>query len=230
MYQERYPEIDKSKWVCISNGYDEESFSRAEKRVTVRDGSTQKLVLIHSGILYPFERNPEWLFQAIASLKHKNIIKEDNFSILLRATAHDDEIQEMIDKADIGDIVSIKPGIPYDEALAEMLSADGLLLLQASNCNHQIPAKVYEYIRARRPVFALTDAIGDTAGVLREAGINSIVPLDDVDQIEQGLIQFLDQIRAQRYPVTPANIVESYSRQSQTHLLTSLFKQIATEK
>ena len=38
-----------------------------------------------------------------------------------------------------------------------MLRADGLLILQAANCNEQIPAKLYKYLRARRPIVALTD-------------------------------------------------------------------------
>ena len=43
----------------------------------------------------------------------------------------------------------------------------GLLLLQASNCNDQVPAKAYEYLRCHRPVLALTDPAGDTAELLR---------------------------------------------------------------
>jgi len=49
-----------------------------------------------------------------------------------------------------------------------------LLLLQASNCNSQIPAKVYEYLRAGKPILALTDPEGDTATLLRNLGINTI--------------------------------------------------------
>ena len=57
-------------------------------------------------------------------------------------------------------------------ALAEQLAADGLLLFQAANCNHQIPAKLYEYLRAGRPILALTDAAGNTAATLRGAPLN----------------------------------------------------------
>ena len=42
---------------------------------------------------------------------------------------------------DIADLVKLEPPIPYTQALEEMLGVDGLLLLQADNCNYQIPPK-----------------------------------------------------------------------------------------
>ena len=44
-------------------------------------------------------------------------------------------------------------------------SVDGLMLLQADNCNYQIPAKAYEYIRSGKPVLALTPQEGEVHGV-----------------------------------------------------------------
>src|SRR6266850_8165330 len=77
-----------------------------------------------------------------------------------------------------------------------MMRADGLLVLQAGNCNDQIPAKVYEYLRCRRPIIGLTDPAGDTAGLLRKAGINDIARLDSAAEIAPGLRRFLDNIRS----------------------------------
>ena len=51
----------------------------------------------------------------------------------------------------------------------------------AANCNDQIPAKAYEYLRvsAARLLLALTDPAGDTADVIRRAGIDTIAPPND---------------------------------------------------
>ena len=81
------------------------------------------------------------------------------------------------------DFIELCPAIPYREALAEMLAVDALLVMQASNCNAQIPAKIYEYLRAGKPILGLTDPEGDTAGVLRGAGLNAIARLDSADEI-----------------------------------------------
>ena len=76
-----------------------------------------------------------------------------------------------------------------------MLRADALLVLQASNCNEQIPAKLYEYLRAGRPIVALTDPAGDTAGVVRAAGLDAIARLDSVDDTVALLRRFIASVR-----------------------------------
>lgn len=90
--------------------------------------------------------------------------------------------------------VEILPPIEYRAALEEMLRADALLLLQAANCNEQIPAKLYEYLQARRPILALTDSAGDTAAAERAAGIETIAPIDSASAIAALIARVLDEI------------------------------------
>ena len=109
-----------------------------------------------------------------------------------------------------------------------MLDADGLLILQAANCNSQIPAKLYEYLRAQRPILALTDANGDTAQSLRGAGIDTIAPLDDRSAIATGLLRFIALLRAGTAPVTPMADVRLRSREGRTQELASLLDNLGT--
>jgi len=189
MYADRYPDQPKEKWELIPNGYDEENFQRAEKKINTTTHTS--ITLLHSGIIYPSERDPGPLLKAISSLKQQQRI--NNVKIVLRATGHDELIQSLITENQIEDIVKIAPPIDYESALTEMLEAEGLLILQAANCNHQIPAKIYEYMRAQKPILALTDGTGDTATLLKKEGFNAIVPLDDSAKIEEGLSSFLEQ-------------------------------------
>jgi len=73
----------------------------------------------------------------------------------------------------------------------EMLRADGLIVMQGSNCNEQIPAKLYEYFRARRPILGLADPLGDTGKVMRDAGVTHIAKLEDADQVESAIDSYL---------------------------------------
>jgi hypothetical protein len=88
--------------------------------------------------------------------------------------------------------VEVCAPVPYREALAEMLNADALLLMQAQNCNAQVPAKLYEYVRAARPVLALAHPQGDTAVALAQAGITQLASLHDADDIVRLISVFLD--------------------------------------
>jgi hypothetical protein len=109
-----------------------------------------------------------------------------------------------------------------------MDEVDGLVLLQASNCNHQIPAKVYEYLRIGKPILALTDERGDTAGLLRDTGGATIVDLFDEEAIVQSFMSFLEHARHGSHPVPDAHKVRQLSRQAQARHLADCLNSIFT--
>lgn len=230
MYQDRYPALDMDKFRCITNGYDEENFQNAEKNYGNTQNNNNKvkttIELVHSGILYPSERDPRKFFEALARIQTQSPAKVTNLRVTLRATAHDEIINGLIQEYGIERIVKLMPSIPYEEALKEMLGADGLLIFQATNCNHQIPAKLYEYLRARRPILALTDPSGDTAGTLLNENIHSIAALDNAEEIEKVLIKFLEEVTHNTYKLPNENAIKKYSRRSQAYELSELFDKL----
>src|SRR5262249_45462406 len=125
---------------------------------------------------------------------------------------HEDFYAQRVKSYGIEDLVELRPSISYHDALAETLIADGLLIFQASNSNHQIPAKLYEYLRASRPILAITDPNGNTATVMRAAGIESIVRLDSVEEIKAGLMKFLEQIHQVEASIATDETIAKYSR------------------
>ncbi len=235
LYRERYPDIPGNKSVVIENGYDEDTFARAEAERASRDSvgnppalasRSSRFVLLHSGVVYPDERDPRPLFAALARLKHQGALSADSFSLRLRASGYDPMLAELARSCGIDDLVSLAPAIPYHQALQEMLEVDGLLIMQASNCNQQIPAKLYEYVRAKRPVLALTDPIGDTASTLRTAGLASIARLDDVASIAEAIPAFIARVRKDRESIaTPAAIAAS-SREGRAKSFAALLDQV----
>ena len=227
-YQTRFPHIPASRFQLIENGYDESSFTslaRPGQSVT----ESRRIILLHSGIIYPSERDPTCFFDALSSLQKQGVISEDNLSIVLRASHHENYLQSLINRFEIGTIVSLAPPIPYKDALSEMLAADGLLIFQAANCNNQIPAKLYEYLRAQRPILALTDPIGDTAAKLNSIGIDTIAPLDSKDAIINELRRFLALLRENRAPIAATEEIIRNSRKARTGDLVDLLSDLAAK-
>lgn len=223
MYLERYPAQLESRCAVIPNGYDEDNFTRAESRVSGQERPPDsRRTLVHSGVLYPSERDPTAFFDALAMLRIRTADLSQRLRVVLRATGHDSLYREAIESHQLSDVVELAPAVPYEEALSEMLTADGLLLFQARNCNHQIPAKLYEYFRAQRPVLALTDPAGDTARTLSEAGIDTVVPLDDAQAIARALGEFLEGLNRGTLPIASSTVAARYSRRSLTEDLSKL--------
>jgi hypothetical protein len=108
-----------------------------------------------------------------------------------------------------------------------MLRADALLVLQASNCNEQIPAKLYEYLRAQRPLLAFTDPAGDTAQAVANAGVKRTARLDDADEIAGLLRDFVadPDVRKSLTPVAAA--IMAASRKGRAEALAELLNEAA---
>ncbi len=225
MYAQRYPEQAASKWSVIENGYDEENFRDAERDFDPQPlGRKGQLTLIHSGILYPQERDPRPFFSALRRMRAAGQVSADRLRIVLRATGSDPAYREMLREYGIEDLVELAPPIAYRDALREMLCADGLLLFQAAMCNHQVPAKLYEYFRAGRPIFSLTDTQGNTAQALRRGGADDIVNIADEHDIEAGLLRFLTRLHAGEALGVRPEVASANSRRARTAELAALLE------
>jgi hypothetical protein len=222
MYRSRYPE-NADRIRVIENGFDEESFNGIAGGAPLIAGKT---TLLHSGVIYPVERDPTQFFGTLATLWKSGRISPDSLRVRFRAPAHDKVILGIAERLGVAPFVECLPSIPYREALGEMMRADGLLVMQAANCNEQIPAKVYEYLRAQRPMLGLTDPKGDTADLMLRAGVRHIAPLDVPDRIAETLLDFLAGLREGRVAAPARDLVSQHSRLSRTSELAEILRTI----
>jgi hypothetical protein len=219
---ERYPAF-QHRLAVIENGYDEAKFTNLPQPPPV---TGRPMVLLHSGLLYPEGRNPVPLFTAIASLKTSGRMSADDLQVVLRASGSEASYARELQRLGIDDIVTLAPPAPNAVALEEQAKADALLLLQGSEFNRQIPAKMYEYLRIGHPIFALVDSHGDTAEVLRQTGGAEFAPLDDVGSISTRLVEFIASVRAGRASKARSALVARYSRKEGARSLARLLQDV----
>ena len=227
LYQARYPEF-ASRIRVLENGYDEESFLSASRIARdTRRGFAVKgpLLLLHSGVVYPAERDPTHFFEALARLRQDGLLSPADLRIRFRAAVHETLLCQLAADHGVQDFIEVCPAIPYRDALAEMMAVDALLVMQASNCNAQIPAKIYEYLRAGKPILALTDPTGDTAGVIRAAGLDTIAALDSADAISRLLPALIRDWAQGRGALPQALAVQQASRYGRAQGLAALLAQ-----
>ena len=187
--RQRHPD-HAERMLMIENGYDDAmvAATHGHCKPTNRTGH---LTVLHSGIVYPSERDPSALIEALARLKASAPEIFGRIRLRFRGAIHEDHLAQLVDRHAVNEAVEILPICSHDEAVQEMACADGLLVLQATNCNAQIPAKYYEYLACRRPLLLLTDPQGDTACAARAAGIEAIAPLSDAQAIASLLTRFV---------------------------------------
>lgn len=223
MYAERYPSIPAAHWAVIENGFDEDNFRNAESDLPAAPlGRSGQITLVHSGVLYPQERDPGPFFAALGALRRSGDIDSSKLQVILRATGHDHLFMPMITEHGIGDIVSLKPVIAYQEALQEMLRADGLLLFQGESCNRQVPAKIYEYYRSGRPILGLVDPGGISARMLADANVEDVANIADAGDLAGALQTFVSKLSGGRCSGVSPEHAMACSRKSRTKELAAL--------
>lgn len=227
MYRQRYPYAAERIGV-LENGFDEDSFAdveRAGRPSTPLNPGT--VTLLHSGIVYPSERDPTHLFEALGRLRLAGRLLPGAFKLRFRAAVHDALLNGLAAQHGVQDWVEVCPPVGYRDALREMLSADALLVMQGAGCNEQIPAKTYEYLRARRPVLCLSDPAGDTQAVLTAAGLTASARLDSAADIERALPAFVAAVREGQAALPDEDSVRNASRQGRTATLAQLLDGLA---
>ena len=222
-YVARFPHLPASKFSVIENGYDEDGFG-GPAPAPAAPGAC--LTLLHSGVLYDTGRDPSPFFEALAALKAAGKISAASLRVILRAPGEMEEIAALVANCGVADLVAVEPPVPYHTALQEMLAADGLVVFQGTPFNTQIPAKIYEYFRARKPVLGLVDTGGETARVLRAAGFDAIAQMDSASAIAPVLERLLQQIREGRAFVASEQLIASSSRTHRASQLAAIFDQV----
>jgi len=163
-YRDELPE----KFCAIPNGYDEEDFAG----VAVRAGDRgDEMLIVHVGSVNPIFRDPRPLFTAVheAAARGNIDVSRVRFRFLGGGDfAGSPEMRRAVNAMGLAAQVEFLPRVDYERALAEQANARLLLLLQASpDTADLVPAKLYEYLRAGRPVLAMVGP-GATAELMRE--------------------------------------------------------------
>ncbi len=137
------------------------------------------------------------------------------------------DIQKLSDKMNLGSRMAIHPYVPHREATALMQQADlNLVVVHRSDDSRiLIPGKIYDYLKAGKPVLVIGPPEGDAAAIVRYCRIGRTCAYED----EEGLMRYLNELMDGRKHGSPApspgpdpQAIETFSRQQLTRRLAAL--------
>lgn len=225
---DRYPEISNDRWKIIPNGFDESAFDTAERAAPTLAAPDGLLTLLHSGTIYPTpDRDPSHFFRALRRVLDLRPSTARNVRVVLRSSGVETHYSELLRQLNLTDHVIFASALPYTAALQEMTAVDGLIIFQGYTSNPAIPAKLYEYFRAGRPILALADAAGDTVQLLRREGIGEICPLADEELIVASLERFLASIESGNAKILTSDRVIAFERGLAVSKFATLFDEVS---
>lgn len=211
------------KFKSIENGFDESNFLLASSLCTNKQSifASSKFSLYYSGVLYPDGRDPIPTFEAIARLYKEKIISEDNFELIFQGAGDGKQYAKELNTLNISRLVSFIPPVPFLDSIKNMLDATALLLIQDEIFHLQVPGKLFEYIRAMKPVLVASPANSATGQVAKNAQCGEIA--HSCEQIYQVLNRWLEQV-----PTLDNNRdIENFSRYEKAKQLSQILNEIS---
>ena len=204
----RYPDQRADKFRAILNGYDEADF-RDLALAPSRPGP--RLRIVHAGSINAQFRDPRPLFDALGRMvRAGRLVASEVELCFMGGGPYGDapEVRASIAQAGLTDSVAFLPRVPYDESLRQLSGADPLLLLQASDDTvGLVPAKLYEYLRTRKPVLALVRQ-GAVSEVMAKTGGGWCTDPDHAESLDAAVARIVQSWRSDDLAAHAADMAE----------------------
>lgn len=203
----------------VLNGFDPDDYPLSPASAAQGDG---RLRILYTGAIYAGRRDPTPLFKALAGFGPD----ADRIRVQFYGTRPED-ILPLARAAGVEHLVEMHASVPYRRSIELQRTADVLLLLQWDDPREQgnVPAKLFEYLGAMRPILGIGYDGGVPAGIIadRQAGLFS----NDPERIALQLRLWLDQKRAGAIPTLAASVRDGFSRDEQFEHLVGFLDGVA---
>lgn len=178
----------------ISNGFDRTVLAGAsDERSTV---DPDRFSLVYTGLLaidvegavIHRGSHARTFLDALELLLAQEPDFANRFELLVAGPMSESE-REVLTRGDLARIVRILGLLPRERALGLQQASDGLLLIPGGA--GATTAKVFEYLAARKAIFAVTEHDGVAAELLRQAGEHTVADPSDPHSVAAALRSYL---------------------------------------
>lgn len=210
----------KSCSTYIPNGYDEDDFKGLKNK---RNGG-EKFVITHTGSLYGKRNLTEFLEGLKLAIETKDIDKDD-LEIRLVGNINKDLMKEYEIQYNLVGKIKTLGYMAHRESIQMLYNSDILLLIigKVQGAENFYSGKIFEYIRAYRPILGIVPEKGAAAQVIEETNTGTVVDPDNIVGIQKALTSYYKQWKTDGISHNPDwDNIEKYSRKSETKELSKI--------
>lgn len=202
----------------ITNGYD--------IKQEIQPVVDESFSIAHIGSLLS-ERNPQILWDVLSELSIEAKGFFDDLTITLAGAVSDDVVQSIV-SAGLQENLDYVGYVSHDRALQMQHNARVLLLVEIDTPETRaiIPGKLFEYLRAKRPILALGPEGSDIAEIIGETKSGAYFNYTEKELLKNHLIRLYNAFKNDDLEVASEGI-EKYARRSLTESMARLLKNVA---
>ena len=189
----------------VYNGYDTADVNAAPSALD------EEFSIVHVGSMNP-DRNPKALWKALGDMVKQNMEFSNKLRIRLIGQVDASIVGSILENG-LEENLEKRDFIPHGEVMS-LLQRSQLLLLPINNVPHangMLPIKLYEYLGASRPIFAIGPKESDAQLIIKEAGAGYYFHYDDSTEIRNAITQVFTDYQSGKLQVNPRG-VERFSR------------------
>ena len=180
--QSIFPQVKKQKFTVIYNGWDKNDFKINNRQ------KNDKLVFTYTGGFYG-NRTPIHFIKALEALNSENKIPEQ---VIFRFIGnYPQKIKQILHNKRLN--IQLIPQVTHQQCIKYLLESDVLLLFIAADKSEiVIPAKVFEYLRAQKPILAMVPEKGEAAELIKLHNAGYIVNSENEKEIKRLISEIIE--------------------------------------
>jgi len=216
----------KARWETLTNGFDNEIYA---DRARSRSFDTGTIEFVYTGRLFKNRRGYAFA-EALGRLKRSqpDLVAPVRVRILGGVAPEiATRYKAILDEYGLHEHFDFPGDVAYAQAMDAQVNCDYLLLIvdTGETSDGVIPGKLFEYVAARRPIFALCDP-GATQQIIERAGLGTVVDAEDVAACEEKLKVLLSQPVPRQLEPDEAYLAQ-FDRRNITARLARLLDQVS---
>lgn len=215
--------------VTIYNGFESAAAPddpRSAPREPLMPG---RRTLLYTGTFFG-RRRPDAFLAGLAWAMRRDAALAARWCVWLRAEL-DARSRSLIERWRLGDVVRVLPPVPFAQCTAEQARADACLLVleHGPGADIMVSQKVFEYLAARRPIFALVPQ-GAAAELLAETGGATTQTSQRPADVGPALATFLAQVEAGAVAPPREDVLARFDRRAQTAAIAAVIDQACSRR
>jgi hypothetical protein len=213
-----FEKITAKPITVITNGFDGE--------ISKENKFDNKFSLAHIGSLLS-ERNPENLWKALYELTEGRKDFREDFELKLVGKVSE-KVLLSIEKYNLSDYLSNIGYVTHSQSIDFQKKSQILLLLEIDKQEMRgiIPGKIFEYLKAKRPILAIGPEQWDATKILKKTKAGKFFNYTEKEEIKKQILQWYAEFKNGKLTVNSSSAeIEKFKRKNLTSQLSEVIKQ-----
>jgi len=211
----------KMREIClVEQGYDEDDFGGDQ---------TDPGEIFTIGYLGTFspDCDPTPFFSAWGEMIAQGMIPSERVRFIHAGISAGIDLDRMLEKYKLKDLVQQKGYLPHRKSL-DLMKKTSLLLLVTADHPSIFPAKVFEYLRLKKPILGIMPEESQIAKLIIRMKAGKVFSPEDNDGIKKSLFSYLEDFNRRELALySDQDEVKCFERRSITAKLSLLFDEVA---